>query len=513
MNIVSMLNKNAEKYQDKLCFCDNKSDYSYQTVLSMVKSAKDRLSVIGIQKGMQVIVLEPISVRLYIMMMALWSIGASVVVFDPSATDEYIEKCLSRISVDYFIGCKKAMLLRLKLKSIRNISHFYTIDKILKPMKNIGPHDDFIPVEMNSESPALITFTSGSTGVPKVAVRTHGFLLNQYEVVVSGMDYQDNDIDLAVLPVFTLVNMARGITTVIPNESLSDIAKVNAKRLTQQMQNTCVTRITTSPALIQRVADYAVKNQITLSHMRRLNIGGGPVFPFMLKNISTAFPNAALYLVYGSTEAEPIAEIKYDDISQEYFNKMQQGYGLIGGYIVDQIQCHIMKNQYPNTMNTLTEETFSSLLLEHEPGEIIVSGNHVLNGYLNGIGDEENKITVGNTRWHRTGDMGIFDENNCLWLLGRSSATIQDEQGTLYPFAVESAIYAKYQVKRCAVLQHNKKRILAVETTKEIAEKIELEKEMFQIQQVVPLKRIPLDIRHRSKIDYGKLKELLEKQK
>lgn len=509
MNIVSMLNENAQAYCDKACFIERKATYTYKSVLEQVKKVRQNLIGFGIKKDIQLILLEPISSRLYILMMALWSLGATVVVFDPSATDEYIEKCLERINANYFIGCKKAMLLRFKLKSIRRIPHAHTVDAMMSFITDID--DLFSPVELSEDSPALITFTSGRTGNPKVAVRTHGFLLKQYEVIVSTMDYQDTDMDLAVLAIFTLVNMARGITTVIPSESLSDIAKINSRVLVQQMFQTKVTRITTSPMLLKRVIDYAFAHHIVLPSMRRLNIGGGPVFPFMLNNMNAVFPNATLYLVYGSTEAEPIAEIKNEDIQGESIAKMQQGYGLIGGYVVNQIECKVIKNNYTKTIGTLTNNEFSELILEHEAGEIVVSGGHVLGGYLNGVGDDENKFKVDNICWHRTGDMGVFDEENRLWLLGRSSATIQDARGIVYPFAVESAVYAKYQVNRCAVLQYQGKRILVVESNYETKNEIDKDKGNLKIDQVIRLRRIPLDIRHRSKIDYGKLINLIQK--
>lgn len=43
-------------------------------------------------------------------------------------------------------------------------------------------------------------------------------------------------------------------------------------------------------------------------------------------------------------------------------------------------------------------------------GEIVVTGKNVLKGYVNGIGNKENKIKVENYIYHRTGDLGTFDE-------------------------------------------------------------------------------------------------------
>ncbi len=66
-------------------------------------------------------------------------------------------------------------------------------------------------------------------------------------------------------------------------------------------------------------------------------------------------------------------------------------------------------------------------------------------------------------------------------------------------------------MNRCAVLQYQGQRILAVESNYGTKNEIDKDKGNLKIDQVVRLRRIPLDIRHRSKIDYGKLINLIQK--
>ena len=56
----------------------------------------------------------------------------------------------------------------------------------------------------DAETPAIITFTSGSTGVPKAAVRTHGFLLAQHRSLARTLTHEVGDMDLTTLPVVLL---------------------------------------------------------------------------------------------------------------------------------------------------------------------------------------------------------------------------------------------------------------------------------------------------------------------
>ena len=74
-----------------------------------------------------------------------------------------------------------------------------------------------VPItDVEQEASALVTFTTGSSGTPKGANRAHRFLAAQHYGLDECIPYEDSDIDLPVFPVFSLNNLAAGVTTVIP---------------------------------------------------------------------------------------------------------------------------------------------------------------------------------------------------------------------------------------------------------------------------------------------------------
>jgi len=505
-----LLYDNAKSFGDRIAFFEGNKKYTYKEIAQMTKYAQGVLSKAGVKKHSNIILLEPISVRMYVSLMAIWSLGASVIVFDPTATADYIEKCLTRVKPDFFIGCKKAFLLKLKLPALRKAEHSFATDKLFSKKAFNDENIEYKSESTGEDLPALITFTSGSTGIPKVAVRTQNFLFTQYKIIDRTMSYSDGDIDIAVLPVFTIANIAKGIGTVIPHKSLSKITTKDPQKIIEQIQDFNITRITASPAIVGKLADYSARTGQISPTITKLNVGGGPIFPYMMQNVKTAFPNAKLLLVYGSTEAEPIAEVEYDKLMPEHFNSIANGAGLIGGYVIDDINCKVIKNASDKAIGNITENEFANMVLDHEVGEIVVSGNHVLHGYLDGIGDDENKFDVDNIRWHRTGDLGYFDDNAMLWLMGRASAIISDDRGVLYPFAVESAICTKFAIKHSTVTMYNEKRILVVECTKAQLPDLEKFKDEIGIDIVLQIDKMPMDIRHHSKVDYNILRNFVE---
>jgi acyl-CoA synthetase (AMP-forming)/AMP-acid ligase II len=150
----------------------------------------------------------------------------------------------------------------------------------------------------------------------------------------------------------------------------------------------------------------------------------------------------------------------------------------------------------------------------NEIGEIIVTGEHVIKGYLHGIGDSETKIEIENEIWHRTGDAGYIDKSGRLWLVGRASSVVRDEYGAFYPFQIEAPARSHPAIKRAALAQYRGKRILLVEPSKKSRTSINPSQIQgafgwAHIDRVITIKRIPLDVRHGSKIDYGALESVL----
>ena len=52
-----------------------------------------------------------------------------------------------------------------------------------------------------------MTYTSGTTGKPKIAVRTHKFLNIQGEILKNTINYESSDIEVSTMPIFTLSNI------------------------------------------------------------------------------------------------------------------------------------------------------------------------------------------------------------------------------------------------------------------------------------------------------------------
>ncbi len=277
------------------------------------------------------------------------------------------------------------------------------------------------------------------------------------------IDLCPGEVDLATLPIFSLANLASGVTTVIPNADLRRPGTVAARPILRQIVRRQVTRCVASPAFFERLLQTPGAAE-SLPNVRQIFTGGAPVYPGLMARLQKAMPSAKIVALYGSTEAEPIAHIAHHEISEPDRQKMYAGGGLLAGAAVPDIDLRILANQWGRPLASMTELEFEQAVLPPtQPGEIVVHGAHVLRGYLNGQGDENTKFRVDDQVWHRTGDAGYLDETDRLWLLGRAEAKVEDAAGTIYPFAVECAASRIAGVHRSAMVQHAGKRLLVVQ--------------------------------------------------
>lgn len=515
MNIIEILRDHARARPDATAIIDEHRGALTFAELEMESSrGAALLKQAGIEPGDAVLVFCPMSAELYIILTALFRVGAVAMFLDPSAGRKHIEQCCSLMKPAALIATSKAHLLRLISPALRRIPVKFTVGlPVIGAVRwsravSVKPHAEIHGCDR--DTPALITFTSGSTGTPKAAVRGHGFLLAQHAALERNLKLKAGEFDLVTLPVFALANLASGVTSIIPNVDLRFPGRIDAARVLAQIREHQPQSTAASPAFLERVVDHCERTGERLSSFKKIFTGGAPVFPRLLERLHCIAPGAEIVAVYGSTEAEPVAEISCCDISTEDLDAEMSGRGLLAGLPVEEIQLRVVRDQ----CNEPSTEFEIESLKAGETGEIIVTGDHVLKGYLNGQGDSETKIHVDGRVWHRTGDAGYLDERGRLWLMGRCSARVEDPRGVIYPFAVECAATAFPQIRRTALTPHRSRRVLCVEIDRMSEEEMAALKEKLswaELDEIRIYSRLPVDARHNAKIDYPALRRLLDR--
>lgn len=434
----------------------------YDTLAQHSAALAAQWHALGLRPGHAVLCALPLGIPLYVALLALLRLGA-VAVFPPQGRGiAGLRFCAQQLRPQALLLPSRPWAWLAQL-----FPELRAIPRDLYP--HVAPHTPSLPVaELPETAPAVISFTSGSTGNPKAISRSHGFLQAQHQQLCTVLQPEPGAVELTTLPLFILSNLASGMTSVLPDTHLHH---PNLRRLEQPIIAHTVTRLLLPPALYARLA-HTTPYWRQFTH---LATGGGPVYPDLLQRLAQLAPRARLTAVYGASEAEPIAHLDYHAIQPADFTAMQYGAGLLAGQLA------------PATQLRLVDD------------EIWVSGPQVVRSYLNAADNIGTKVLADGQIWHRTGDAGCWDTQGRLWLWGRHAAGCQ---GT-YPFQVEIPAQQLPSVRKAAFVCVDNHGILALEGQRGPLP------DWTQRWHVVWLRQIPLDARHGSKVDYPRLRALL----
>lgn len=475
------------------------------------------LAAHGVAPGDRVILMVPMSQELYLLILALLKMGAIVVFIDPWVGLGQLRACARLVEPKAFVAPPLVHALSLPFPEFRGIPVRIATARGFPgcvPMRRIlargaegHPTQPVAP-----ETTALVTFTTGSSGTPKGANRTHGFLDAQHRALGHHMGHGPDDVDMPALPMFILHNLASGIPSVVPAMKPARPADVDPAAIVRQIREFGVTTMVGSPAYFEPIARWLEERGERLETIRAVFTGGGPVPPGLLERLIPLLPNGTAYVGYGSTEAEPVALISAQEVAGETARLTQAGRGTCVGWLADGLRARIVRPM-DGPIPPLPWEDLD--LPPGEIGEILVSGPHVNREYYrNPEAMREYKVVEADgTVWHRMGDMGYFDERGRLWMVGRMHNRVVRDGTPLYPVMVEEVAARQPWVRRAALvgLPHprlGQMAIVAVEPSGPPRPELlrsALREAGFEIDRVVILDRLPVDPRHNAKIDYAKL--------
>ncbi len=458
------------------------SRWSYAELYDRVAKLAGGLHARDIGPGDRVVLLVPLSPELYQCLLALAWVGATTVLIDPGAD---AGARLARIGPTGLIGIPKAHLLRLKIPALRHLDLSLTVGGWAPLASRIETLDGPPPPMCADPGPALLTFTSGTTGAAKAMARSHARLLAQHHALQDHLDVGPTDVDLPTLPVFSLHSLAGGATCVLPDADLRAPGSVDPARLVAQIRTEGVTTSAGSPALFQRLADHLVETGQTLPDLRALWLGGARVPVDLVETLCQVLPEARIEIIYGSTEAEPIAFLD----GRAHLHTLREGAG----------------------RGALVGRPVDSVMVRLDDDEVQVAGDHVNPGYVDDPeADAAHKVhertPEGEVRtWHRTGDCGFLDEDGMLWLLGRVGERVAGH----WPHPTEAAAEALPFVRKAGLVEIGGAAQLAVAMFEDHPP--DWSEQVRAVCGVAPVQvaEVPVDSRHNAKVDRPALVALL----
>lgn len=251
--------------------------------------------------------------------------------------------------------------------------------------------------------PALVSHSSGSaSGRPTAVRRSHAVLQQQHEALRRQFPPWAGQRDFPLFPNVILHNLAVGALSVVPDLAGS-LARLAPGRVLAQLAAEQVQTLTGNVFYFNALLAELRRQPATFPAVRALGVGGSPVPEQLLAALRPWFPRATLHVIYGASEAEPIA---VRAVAAEALDP-RRGY-CVGPPVAG---LHVrLRQPAPVWLPGPTPPPAGSPApAPAVAGEIRVAGPHVAR-------------PAGAAEYLATGDYGYFDAVGQLWLVGRRGA-------------------------------------------------------------------------------------------
>ncbi|MFF1692092.1 long-chain fatty acid--CoA ligase [Streptomyces sp. NPDC058257] len=286
-------------------------------------------------------------------------------------------------------------------------------------------------VTREAEDPAVVFYTSGTTGVPKGAVLSHlNLVMNATVCAFDAHDVRGDDIALGALPLFHAFGQTVSMNaTWRAGATLVLLPRFDAARAIELMAAEGVNTFHGVPTMyVNLVAAAATTPGLPAL---RLAVSGGASLPVaVMERFEEAF-GVPVYEGYGLSETSPTASA-----NQPVFGTRAGSIGHpLWGVDVEIARAEV--------------EDRIELLPTGELGEVVVRGHNVFSGYLGRPEATAEAVVDG---WFRTGDLGTKDADGFLAIVDRKKDVIIRGGFNVYPREVEEVLMRHPDVAHVAVI-------------------------------------------------------------
>lgn len=286
------------------------------------------------------------------------------------------------------------------------------------------------PVDIPNDSPALIMYTSGTTGRPKGAVLTHANLTGQAMTALytSGANI-NSDVGFVGVPLFHIAgigNMLTGLLLGLPTV-IYPLGAFDPGQLLDVLEAEKVTGIFLVPAQWQAVCTEQQARPRDL-RLRVLSWGAAPAPDALLRQMSATFPETQILAAFGQTKMSPVTCMLLGEDAIAKRGSVGRVIPTVAARVVDQ------------NMNDVPVG---------EVGEIVYRAPTLMSCYWNNPEATAEAFAGG---WFHSGDLVRMDSDGYVWVVDRKKDMIISGGENIYCAELENVLASHPDIAEVAVI-------------------------------------------------------------
>ena len=432
MNVYSILQQSASCFGSKPALIFRDQTISFTDLKAKVFQLAHGLAGLHVKKSTKIALFLPNSPEYVYSYLASFYLGATVVPLDFMLKNEELISCMSHCEAEILIACPKPEVnfeeIKKQVPSLKTVIVLGEPQAVSwqKPFHALLTGEGFTPAAVSPTDPAMIMYTSGTTGKPKGILLNYRHLDGSPEAMKHFVDLNERDVKLCAIPLshiggFIYIQncILFGITLVLmdrfhPLEFLRNIV---------QHKVTCFHIV---PPMYTALLMMKNIDQFDLTSLRWVVVFGAPSSPDILERFHKYCPNAKLLNGWGMTETCPPNTVTP----------------------LDNPKIESVGKPAPNCEIQIVDDDDKSLP-QGTVGEIVIRGWVVMQEYYK---DPEGTALAKRNGFFHTGDLGRFDEDGLLYIVGRKKEMIKVAGQIVFAPEVEAALCKHEAVLEAAVI-------------------------------------------------------------
>lgn len=427
MNLATNLERSAQFFPDRPAISEGGVEISYGQLNDRCNRIATGLIKMGVRPGDRIGLFAPNSADWITFYFGVLKAGAMAITLSSVLKRDELTLLLNHAKPRFILGTDDRLE---DLESLRGSAGLETIvcpkgDVTLQQLVDMG-NGSFKAVDRDRTDTAAVLFTGGTTGMPKGVMLSHENINAGSHNVAHYERSSETDRALCFLPfnhVFGQIHIMNA--TILSCGCVEILPKYDLDRVLEVTSSGRVTKFFAVPTVYARLLTVdRIKEK--LGSIRYCFSAAASMAAEIVRQWKE-HTGLTIHESYGMTETA--AMVTYNHYYQHVVGSV--------GTTADGVEVQI-------------RDTRGNQVAQGQEGEICVRGPNVLRGYLDNL--EETEKAFWEDGWFRSGDIGVFNDNDYLFIVDRLKDLIITGGENVYPREVEEVIYTRPEVQECAVI-------------------------------------------------------------